>query len=58
VGPLGLGDGTFDSHVIDLSVVVSLLPLIVKVGIRSSSNGENGVMGGKVAILLRRFVDL
>jgi hypothetical protein len=41
VGSFGFGDRTFDSHMIDLSVVLSLLPLIVKVGVRASDDGED-----------------
>jgi hypothetical protein len=52
VGPFGFGEGAFDSHVIDLSVVVSLLPLIVKVSIRASGNGEDCAMGWEVVTLL------
>jgi hypothetical protein len=43
---------------IDLSVVVSLLPLIVEVGIGTTSDGENCTVGGEVVSLLWRFVDL
>jgi hypothetical protein len=36
VGPLGLVDGDFDSYRIDLSIVISVLSLGVKIGVGSS----------------------
>jgi hypothetical protein len=58
VGPFGFGDRTFDNHMIDLSVVVSPLPLVHEVGIGASGDGENCAVGGKDVALLRRIVDL
>jgi hypothetical protein len=58
VGPFSFGDGAFDNHVIDLSIVVSLLSLIVKVGIRASGNGEDCVVGWKVVTLLQRLAEM
>jgi hypothetical protein len=58
VGPFGFGDGTFDNHMIDLSVVISQLPLIVEVSVRASGDGENCFIGGKVVILLWRLTNL
>jgi hypothetical protein len=43
---------------IDLSVVVSLLPLVLEVGIGASNDSEDCAMGGKVVALLWRFTDL
>jgi hypothetical protein len=43
---------------INLSVVISLLPLIVKVSVEASGDGDNCGMGGKVFILLQRLADL
>jgi hypothetical protein len=43
---------------IDLSVVASLLPLVVKVGIGASSDSENCVVRGKVVGLMQRLIDL
>jgi hypothetical protein len=43
---------------IALFVVVSSLPLIIEVGVGTSGDGENGIVGGKVIDLLRRLVDL
>jgi hypothetical protein len=58
VRPFGFGYWAFDNHMVDLSVVVSLLSLIVKISVGASSNGEDCVMGGKVIILLCRLTDL
>jgi hypothetical protein len=58
VRPFGFGDRTFDSQMIDLSVVVSLLPLVLEVGIGASNDSEDCAMGGKVVALLWRFTDL
>jgi hypothetical protein len=44
--------------VIDFSIVVSSLPLIVKVSVETSGDGENCTMGGKVVGLLWRLADL
>jgi hypothetical protein len=44
--------------VIDLSIVVSLLPLIVEVGVGISGDGENCTIGEEVVSLLWRFRDL
>jgi hypothetical protein len=56
--PFGFDDRTFDSHVIDLSIVVSLLPLVLKVGIGASDDSEDCDMGGKVIALLWRLTYL
>jgi hypothetical protein len=58
MGPFGLGDGVFDDNVIDLSVIVSLLPLVIKIGVGASGNCENCVVGGETVSLLRRLTDL
>jgi hypothetical protein len=58
VGPFSFCDRTFNDHAIDLSVVVSLLPLIVEVGVRTSHDGENCTVGRKVVSLLRSLTDL
>jgi hypothetical protein len=58
VGPYGFGDRAFDGHMIDLSVVISPLPLIVKVSVGASGDGENCVVGREVVILLWRLADL
>jgi hypothetical protein len=58
VRPFGFGDRTFDKHMIDLLVIVSMLPLVLKVDIGASGDGENCAMGGKVVTLLQRLTDL
>jgi hypothetical protein len=58
VRPSGFGDRTFDSYVIDLSIVVSPLPFIVEVGVGTFGDGENCTMGGKVVDFLWRLTDL
>jgi hypothetical protein len=58
VGPLGLGDGTFDNDMIDLSVVISSLPLVIEINVGTSGDCEDCAMSGKSIGLLRRLVDL
>jgi hypothetical protein len=53
-----VGDWTFDNHIIDMSVIISLLPLVVEVIIEASGDGENCAVGGEVVSLLWRFTDL
>jgi hypothetical protein len=43
---------------IDVSVVVSLLPLVLKVSVRASDDSEDCAMGGKVVALLQRHTYL
>ncbi len=56
--PLGLGDGAFEDNVIDLSVIVCLLPLVIKIGAGASSDCKNCEVGGEAIGLLRRLADL
>jgi hypothetical protein len=58
VTPFGFGDRTFDNHMIDLSVIVSSLPLVFEIGIGVSGDGEDCAVGGEVVALLRRFTNL
>jgi hypothetical protein len=58
VRPFDLGNGTFDSNVIDLSVIVSALSLGIKIGVGASGDYEDRAMGGEGIGLLRRFLDL
>jgi hypothetical protein len=58
VGPFDLCDGTFDGNVIDLSVIVSPLPLGVEIGVGDSDDGYDCTMGGESIGLLWRFTDL
>jgi thiazole synthase ThiGH ThiG subunit len=56
--PLGLGAGAFDDKMIDLSVVISSLPLVIEISVGASSDCKNCVMSGKAIVLLRRLIDL
>jgi hypothetical protein len=38
MGPFGLGNGTFDSYVIDLLVIVSVVSHGIKIGVRTSED--------------------
>jgi hypothetical protein len=58
VGLFGLGNGTFDSDMIDLHVIIMTLSLGVKVNIGTSGNCEDCAMGGEGVGLLRRFLVL
>jgi hypothetical protein len=55
VGPFGLCNWTFDNYMVNLSIVISALSLGVKIGIGTSCNCENCVMGGEGIELLRRL---
>jgi hypothetical protein len=56
--PLGLGDGAFVDKMIDLSVVISSLPLVIKISVGASDDCKNCVMSGKAIVLLQRLTDL
>jgi hypothetical protein len=58
VRPFGLGDRTFDSNVIYLAIVVSVLSFGFKVWVRNSGDCGYGAMGGEVLRLLWRFLNL
>jgi hypothetical protein len=58
VGSFGLGNGAFDSNVIDLSIIVSLLPLGVEIGVGASGDCKDCAMGGERVSLLQRLTDL
>jgi hypothetical protein len=47
VGPFGLGNGDFDNYMIDLPIVVSVLSLGIKIGVATSCNCEDCVVGGE-----------
>jgi hypothetical protein len=57
VGPFGLGDGAFDSYMIDLSVIISLLPLGVNISVGTFSDCEDCVVGRESIKLLWMFLD-
>jgi hypothetical protein len=58
VRPLCLGNGAFDGYVIYFSIIVSTLPLGVKVGIGASSNCKDCTAGWESFVLLLEFLDL
>jgi hypothetical protein len=58
VGPFSLGDGTFDSHMIDLSVIISSLPLVFETSIGVSGDSDDCAVDGEVVTLLWRLLDL
>jgi hypothetical protein len=53
-----LGNRTFDDNVIDFSVIVSLLPLGIKISVGASGDCKACVVGGETISLLRRLMDL
>jgi hypothetical protein len=58
VRPLCLCNGAFDGYVIYLSVIVSALPLGVKIGVGTSGNRNDCAMGWESFALLLRFLIL
>jgi hypothetical protein len=58
MGPFGLGNGAIDGNMIDLSIVVSPLPLVIKISVGDSDNYENCAVDGKAIGLLRRLMNL
>jgi hypothetical protein len=58
VGPLGLGNGVFDSDMVNLPIIVSTLSLHIKISIGVSGDCQDYAMGGESVGLLRRFLDL
>jgi hypothetical protein len=56
--PLGLGNGSFDNYVIYFSIIVSVLPLGVEVGIGTSGNCKDCVMSWEGFALLLGFLNL
>jgi hypothetical protein len=56
--PFGLGDRTFDSNMIYLVIVVSVLSFGFKVCVATSSNCEYSAMGGERIRLLRRLLSM
>jgi hypothetical protein len=48
--PFGLCDGAFDNNMVDLFVIVSSLPLGVKIGVGSSGDHEDCVVGGESVV--------
>jgi hypothetical protein len=58
VRPLYLCNGAFDDYVVYLSVIVSALPLAVEIGVGTSSNHKDCVMGWESFTLLLVFLIL
>jgi hypothetical protein len=58
VGPLCLCNGAFDSYVIYLSVIVSVLPLGVEIGVGTSGDHKDCARGWKSFALLLVFLIL
>jgi hypothetical protein len=58
VRPFGLSDAAFDGNVIDLAVIVSHLPLGVKISVGAFGDCEDYAMDGESIGLLQRFADL
>jgi hypothetical protein len=58
VGPFGLSNGAFDSYMIDLSIIVSQFLLGVEIGVRTSCDSKNGVVGGLSIGLLWKIMNL
>jgi hypothetical protein len=56
--PLSLGHEAFDSHMIDLEVLVFSLSFIFKVSVGPSSDGMDHVVGGDIVALLQRLTNL
>jgi hypothetical protein len=48
----------FDSYMIDLPIIVSMLSLCVRIGIGTFGDCEDCAVGGKGVGLLQRFLDL
>jgi hypothetical protein len=47
VGPLGLGNGAFDSYMVDLPIIVSMLSLGIEISVGIFDNCEDCVVGGE-----------
>jgi hypothetical protein len=58
MGPFGLGNWAFDSYMINLSILIFVMSLGVKIGVGTSDNCEDCVVGEECIILLRRLLDL
>jgi hypothetical protein len=53
VGQFGLDHRTFDNHVVDFLVIVSLLSFVFKVGIGASYDGVDHAVGGELLLCCR-----
>jgi hypothetical protein len=55
MGPFGSGYGAFDNDMIDMSIIVSTLPLDIKIGVGASVDCEDYVVCREGIRLLWRF---
>jgi hypothetical protein len=58
MGQFSLGYRAFDGNEIDLSVIVSALPLGVEIGVGASGDCKDCVVGGETIGLLRSLTYL
>jgi hypothetical protein len=58
VRPLSFDHGAFNSLVVDLVVIVSFLPFVLKICVGASGDGVDFVMGREIVALLRWLADL
>jgi hypothetical protein len=56
--PLGLGNGAFDSDMVNLTIIVHALPFSFEIRVSTSSDSQNGAVSGEGLELLRRFLGL
>jgi hypothetical protein len=49
MGPLGLGNATFDSDKVNLTIIVPALPFGFEIRVSTSGASQNGVMSGKIS---------
>jgi hypothetical protein len=57
VGPLGLSDGTFDDYMVYFPIVISALPLGVRISVGTFSDCEDCTVSGEGIILLLGFLN-
>jgi hypothetical protein len=56
VRPYGFDDWDFNCQMIDLAVVVSPLPLVLKINIGASGNSMDCVIGWEIVAMLQRLL--
>jgi hypothetical protein len=52
MGPLSLGNATFDSDMVNLTIIVPALPFGFEIRVSTSGASQNGVMSGEGLELL------
>jgi hypothetical protein len=55
MGPLGLGNATFDSDMVNLTIIVPVLPFGFEIPVSTSGASQNGVMSGKISSCCEGF---